>query len=43
MLIVEDNDNMREFLAEQANMSFTIETRATARRLSRSWPAAIST
>ena len=26
VLIVEDNDNMREFLAEQANMSFTIET-----------------
>lgn len=26
VLIVEDNDNMREFLAEQANMSFSIET-----------------
>lgn len=26
VLIVEDNDNMREFLADQANMSFAIET-----------------
>ena len=31
VLIVEDNDSMREFLAEQANMSFAIETACNGR------------
>ena len=31
VLIVEDNDSMREFLAEQANMSFSIETARNGR------------
>ncbi len=31
VLIVEDNDNMRDFLAEQANMSFSTETARNGR------------